>query len=164
MSTTFRPIAAVTANSASKAIVRGALDEFLRSRSADLNSVYFYFPGYELVTTLFSNAFQPDGRHLYAHVIDAVMHLFASVYTTTHFASSVTDWPQWKAALGSDATAAALDRELAELKLKYNKLSRANELSYRHVRRLKRRLMLPRLENWLRRWKKGASRLRHRGA
>src|SRR6202158_3096871 len=80
---TFRSVSAITANTASKAIVRGALDEFLRARGDDLNRIYFYFPGYEIVHSQLSNPFLPDNRHLHDYVIDLVLNLFARSYTST---------------------------------------------------------------------------------
>jgi hypothetical protein len=94
---TFRAVSAITANAASKAIVRGALDEFLRARGDDLNRIYFYFPGYELVYSLLSNPFLPDNRHLHDYVIDLVLNLFARSYTSTgrEAASQGAAAPRW---------------------------------------------------------------------
>jgi hypothetical protein len=96
---TFRPVSPVTANAASKAIVRAALDEFLRGRGDDLNRIYFYYPGYELVTSMISNPFQPDNQHVYDYVVDFVLDLFARTFTSTGQAAdtgpvSRTKWPR----------------------------------------------------------------------
>jgi hypothetical protein len=82
MASTFRSISAQTANTVSKAIVRAALDEFLRSRD-DLNKTYFYFPGYEVIGALLDNPFLPDNRHLHDFAIELVLDLFARTFTST---------------------------------------------------------------------------------
>jgi hypothetical protein len=171
MRSTFRQISAVTSNIASKAIVRGALDEFLRARSEDVNRVYFYFPGYELVTALFNDAYMSDGRHLHRHAIDAVLQAFASVYTTGGSGSAVKETAEWKKSVGTNAVVAELERLCDERTAENSNLQRAwdelrrdrddvfDELrrlqrvcqsQYAHVQRLKRRLFLPRLERWWR--------------
>jgi hypothetical protein len=77
---TFRAVSAVTASTASKAIVRAALDEFIRSLQAEVRQYYFYYPAFE-VTELLANPFLPDNRHLFSNVIDVVLGLFAQHYT-----------------------------------------------------------------------------------
>ena len=159
---TFRPISAVTANSASKAIIRGALDEFLRSRSEELNSTYFYFPSFELVTTMFNNqVFQRDGHHLFPHAIDAVIRAFASLYTTEHFGSPLRERPEWQEVVRDAAADVMLERdndvleqENYELRNNCFELQRACNIQFSRVRRLKRRLIFSRLEAGLRRWRK----------
>jgi hypothetical protein len=79
---TFRPISAVTANSVSKAILRAALDEFLRSHSDLLNRTYYYFPSYELATDVFVDPFAEDQRHLHEYILSQALDLFARHYTT----------------------------------------------------------------------------------
>lgn len=79
---TFRPISALTANSASKAILRAALDEFLRAHRNELNQTYFYFPAYEIVTELLEDPYFPDLMHLYDYVPQQVMAVFAKHYTS----------------------------------------------------------------------------------
>ncbi len=76
---TFRPVSAISANSASKAILRAALDEFLRE-SGVLNSELFYFPSYEIVHDFFRDPFEIDNRHVTAYVAAQVVRCFA-----THF-------------------------------------------------------------------------------
>jgi GSCFA family len=114
---TFRPVSAVTAGSASKAIVRGALDEFLRSRPDDLNRTYFYYPGYEIVTALLGQPFLPDNRHLHDYAIDIVLSLFARTYTTrrseAHARTGGT--PQWLDAVGGQASLARLEQRNIDL-------------------------------------------------
>lgn len=79
---TFRPVSAVTANSASKAILRAAVDQFLRERPDRVNETYFYFPSYELVTEVFRDPFLEDNRHVYQSVVDRVLAVFARAYTS----------------------------------------------------------------------------------
>jgi len=115
---TFRPISAVTANSASKAIVRGALDEFLRSRPEDINRFYFYFPGYELVTALFNDAFKLDSRHLYDHAIDAVLQAFTWAYMTEGTGEMPNRSPEWSMSVYKDSMQSFCD----DLQGRYDKL------------------------------------------
>jgi hypothetical protein len=79
---TFRAVSAVTANSASKAIIRASLDEFFRSRPAEMNKTHFYFPSYEIVTDVLVDPFTEDQNHLHEHVLAFVLHMFARHYTT----------------------------------------------------------------------------------
>jgi hypothetical protein len=114
---TFRAVSAITANAASKAIVRGALDEFLRARGDDLNRIYFYFPGYELVYSLLSNPFLPDNRHLHDYVIDLVLNLFARSYTSTgrEAASQGAAAPRWPDGFEQSMLIAELEDRNTEL-------------------------------------------------
>lgn len=75
---TFRPVSCITANSASKAILRAALDEFFRRHEDDLN--LYYWPAYELITNYFQNPYLEDNRHVAPHILDAVMAKFAEHY------------------------------------------------------------------------------------
>jgi GSCFA family protein len=79
---TFRPISAVTANSASKAILRASVDEFLRAHPDELGQTYFYFPSYELVTDVAQEPFTRDNRHVYPSVVDRTLALFTRFYTS----------------------------------------------------------------------------------
>lgn len=79
---TYRPVSALTANSASKAILRAGLDEFLRRHWDEVNRNYFYFPSYEIVTELIEEPFRADMRHLYPHVPARLLALFAAHYTS----------------------------------------------------------------------------------
>lgn len=78
--TTFRPVSAITANAASKAILRAALDEFLRRHEADLNRRLFYFPSYEMVTQFFMEPHVEDNRHLAPIVPGTIVDFFARHY------------------------------------------------------------------------------------
>ena len=80
---TFRPQSCITANAASKAVLRSALDEFFRSEQVSSDPDCFYFPAYEMVTTLFAGPFKNDGRHPRDIIIDAIMKVFEAFYCTT---------------------------------------------------------------------------------
>ncbi len=80
LAATFRSTSIITANSASKAILRAALDEFYRDNSAELNKVLFYFPAFEIVNELFLDRFELDLRHVHPHIITFVMKLFEAIY------------------------------------------------------------------------------------
>ena len=77
---TFRPVSAITANSASKAILRAALDEFLREQGDKLNRTLFYFPSFEIVHDYFADAFEDDNRHVTPYVAAQVVRCFAENY------------------------------------------------------------------------------------
>lgn len=74
---TFRPVSCITANSASKAILRAALDEFLREAA---EPGLFYWPSYELVMELFGERWKPDHRHVKPEILEFVMTLFGQVW------------------------------------------------------------------------------------
>lgn len=80
LAATFRPVSCLTANSASKAILRAALDEMLREHGADLNTRLFYFPSYEIAQELFPRRFREDGRHPAHGIVATIMKTFESVY------------------------------------------------------------------------------------
>ena len=85
---TFRPVSAVTANSASKAILRATLDEFLRNHSDRLNHSLFYFPSYEIVQDGFCDAFESDNRHIRPSVAAQVVRCFAEHFCDETIAST----------------------------------------------------------------------------
>lgn len=76
----FRPVSCITANSASKALLRAALDEVIRDRGDDR---LFYFPAYDAITTLFPQPFNKDGRHFHDFIVPAIMRLFEASYCET---------------------------------------------------------------------------------
>jgi hypothetical protein len=80
LAATFRASSVVTANSASKAILRAALDEFYRDNTPDLNRLLFYFPSFEIVNDLFQDKFDADFRHPHTHITSFVTQLFEAVY------------------------------------------------------------------------------------
>ena len=77
---TFRPVSCLTANAVSKAVIRAALDEFLRRREDDLNKRLFYFPSMELVQFGFTDPWNLDRRHPRSAVLDTVMKTFEAAY------------------------------------------------------------------------------------
>jgi hypothetical protein len=76
----FRPVSCITANCASKAILRASLDEVIRDRG---DEDLFYFPAYDAITTLFPQPFNEDGRHFHDFVVPAIMRLFEAFYCDT---------------------------------------------------------------------------------
>ena len=78
---TFRLVSALTANSESKAIIRAALGEFLRTHWDQVGETYFYFPSYEIVLDVFREPFEQDNKHIYPSVVSQVLALFARWYT-----------------------------------------------------------------------------------
>lgn len=76
---TFRDLSCYAANATSKAILRAALDEFMRSID-DLNKKVFYFPSYEIVLNCFNNQFEEDRRHVHKHVLDFNMKVFEKYF------------------------------------------------------------------------------------
>ena len=80
LAATFREVACLSANSVSKAILRAALDEFLRGRPDELNRSLFYFPSLEIVQQGFIDACIFDNRHPQNYVLDTVMKTFEAVY------------------------------------------------------------------------------------
>lgn len=80
LAATFRPVSCITANTASKAILRAAVDEFVRENEADLNTRLFYFPSYEIIQELFLDGWHPDNRHPRAYLIEVVMKIFEAAF------------------------------------------------------------------------------------
>jgi len=80
LAATFREVSCLTANAASKAIIRGALDEFLRDNADELNTRLFYFPSMEIVQLGFDYPWEEDNRHPHSYVLDTVMKVFEALY------------------------------------------------------------------------------------
>ncbi len=80
---TFRPVSCISANSASKAIIRAALDETMRELDEDLRQDVFYFPAFEIINECFPNRFLDDGRHLHPMIVPSVMRLFEATFCDT---------------------------------------------------------------------------------
>ena len=70
---TFRPIPCPVANAVSKATLRCAIDEVLRT---DEPEDVFYFPSYEIVTSAGANAFKDDNHHVRPDVVQRIMQYF----------------------------------------------------------------------------------------
>jgi hypothetical protein len=79
---TFRGISPIVANTVSKAILRVAVDEFLRAHPEELNAHYFYFPAYELATELLRDWLSPDNLHIRDKHAALILDVFARFYTT----------------------------------------------------------------------------------
>ena len=69
---TFRSVSCITASSVSKAILRVAIDELIRTSDVNLH----YFPSYEIVKEFFSDPFTQDNRHPKPEVITQVLEAF----------------------------------------------------------------------------------------
>lgn len=82
LAATFRPQSCIVSNAASKAILRSALDEFLREHP-DAGEDLFYFPAFELITNLFGVPFGEDGRHPHQFIVDAIMQTFEAYFCDT---------------------------------------------------------------------------------
>jgi len=80
LSATFRPVSCLSANMVSKAVIRAALDEFLRDNAPDVGQSLFYFPSMELVQLGFMDPWKDDGRHPKSYVLDTVMKTFEAAY------------------------------------------------------------------------------------
>lgn len=63
LAATFRSVSCLSADAVSKAIIRAALDEFMRANETDER--LHYMPSYEAVTRLFKNQWMADRRHIY---------------------------------------------------------------------------------------------------
>lgn len=71
---TFRPVSCITANAASKASLKAALDEILREVMDE--GFAYYWPSYELVLDLFPWHWKADRRHVPEPILDFIMTLF----------------------------------------------------------------------------------------
>jgi GSCFA family len=80
LAATFRPVSCITANAVSKAILRAALDEFLREHEDEINKTLFYFPSLEIVQQGFMDANTVDNRHPQNYVLEVAMKTFEAVY------------------------------------------------------------------------------------
>ena len=123
LATTFRPVSALTANCASKAILRAALDEFLRDNGDRLGRELFYFPSYEMVTEYFRDPFEEDNRHVTSYVAGHVVRTFAQHFCTPEMLAAA---PTASAPTGWDKLDIFLDFSAAE-----QRDPRGNELTAR---------------------------------
>lgn len=80
LAATFRDISCLTANNVSKAILRAALDEFLRDNQEAINQTLFYFPSMEIVQFGFADPWGLDCRHPTSSVLDTVMRTFEASF------------------------------------------------------------------------------------
>ena len=82
---TFRPITSISANSVSKALLRGAIDEFYREIDDPFKNGLYYWPSYEMVKELFpytykGSAYKKDNRHIKDDCIKEIMRNFELFY------------------------------------------------------------------------------------
>lgn len=110
---TFRDQSAVTANQASKAILRAALDEFLSKEEIRSRDRYHYFPSYELAFHLFDNPFEADNRHVRPDVAQCILNAFSAAYTDLPTADGAGVERQGRAAF-LEQTIRRLEQELVE--------------------------------------------------
>jgi hypothetical protein len=80
LAASFRPVGCISANSVSKAILRAALDEFLRENWNRVNRSIFYWPSYEVVQDLFPFRFGADARHPLPGIIPLIMKMFEAAH------------------------------------------------------------------------------------
>jgi hypothetical protein len=78
LTATFRPVSCVTANSVSKAVLRVAIDEFMREHPSDRK--LFYFPSYEIVKEFHPDPYLEDLRHIKPEVVQMIMGVFQRHY------------------------------------------------------------------------------------
>ncbi|WP_227441343.1 GSCFA domain-containing protein [Methylobacterium sp. W2] len=81
LAASFRPVSCLSANAASKSIIRAAVDEFYRE-TKDLDPNLYYFPSYDIVLYAFDNQFVPDRRHIVKPVLDFNMKIFERYFCT----------------------------------------------------------------------------------
>lgn len=74
---TFRPISCITANVASKATLRAALDQIFRDIT-DKN--LHYFPSYEIIKEFFINPYRADNTHVERILLKEIMEIFKKYY------------------------------------------------------------------------------------
>jgi GSCFA family len=91
---TFRGISPIVANNASKAILRAAVDEFIRAHSDELNVHYFYFPAYEIATEYLRDALFEDNVHIRDEHASLILELFARHYTTEPVSADGNNFPK----------------------------------------------------------------------
>jgi len=80
LAATFRPVGCLSANAVSKAIIRAALDEFVREQPEELNRKLFYFPSMEIFQLAFTDPWSSDIRHPHGYVIETIMQTFEAAY------------------------------------------------------------------------------------
>lgn len=78
LAATFRPVSCITANAVSKASLRVAIDDVMGAHRDDRR--LFYFPSYEMVTSVLPDAFEDDLRHPRRSTVATVMQAFRSAY------------------------------------------------------------------------------------
>ena len=79
---TFRPNSCLVSNSASKALLRGAVDEVYREWPA--RDLVYYWPAYEIVLDVFDNRWKRDRRHPRREILDFIMTAFEHAWCRGH--------------------------------------------------------------------------------
>ena len=79
---TFRPVSCLTASSVSKAVLRVAIDEFIRSQPEGQQDT-FYYPSYEGILNCFDDPFKDDNRHPKDENIARILGKFTEHYCIT---------------------------------------------------------------------------------
>ncbi|MCP9851127.1 GSCFA domain-containing protein [Cyanobium sp. Morenito 9A2] len=79
---TFRPVSCITANAASKATLRSAIDQLYDEVHQD-DSSFYYFPAYEIVNNGFVNGLGSDMRHPSLHAVNYSMSAFERYFCRT---------------------------------------------------------------------------------
>ena len=98
---TFRPVSSITANAASKAILRAALDEFLRAHQPDDADLH-YWPSYEIAMDVFANRWSEDRRHIKPKILEYIMTLFEHTWCTGTPQMGLTEaWVRAQCAAGA---------------------------------------------------------------
>ncbi len=77
LTATFRPIPCAVADAESKAILRAAVGQLMRSRA---DEKLHYFPSYEIVQRFFNHAYRIDRIHVHPYVVEFVMKVFERYY------------------------------------------------------------------------------------
>ncbi len=113
LSATFRDQSAVTANQASKAVLRAALDEFFSKEEIASRDRYHYFPSYELALHLFDNPFEADNRHVRPDVAQCILNAFSAAYTDLPIAENSSEARQGRPDFLAQ-TVRRLEHELVE--------------------------------------------------
>ena len=85
---TYRPNSCITSNSVSKAILRVALDQFMRDNLDHFNKDLFYWPSYEIAKEYFDNCYEEDNRHVTGEVVDTITDKFMKYFVKGYDGSS----------------------------------------------------------------------------
>lgn len=84
---TFRDVSCISASSVSKAILRVAIDEFLRALPDEQDDTY-YFPSYEAIMHFFREPFMEDNRHPKQKYVQKVLYHFLRFFCVQDEATS----------------------------------------------------------------------------
>lgn len=107
LNATFRPMSCAVSDSASKALLRSALDEFFWDHAQDQK--VFYFPSYEIALRVFAHPYEDDRRHPRKHVLDLNMAAFERYFCQTGLTDEDLD-ERYRVARCSDVQVGLLGR------------------------------------------------------